>query len=513
MRRAWRFAIALASVVVACASAAFAQDVTLRSADGGISLSGRLIGYDGEFYRLETVFGPLTVDGSALECTGEGCPDPSAFVAELRFSGSDHMGALLLPALVEAFAERSGLVARRVVEDEEHFRYELSAGEPEWLRGVFHFRLSTTAEGFADLIAGETDFVMALRAPDAGELRRARDVGQGDLEGPRRSRVIALDALVPVVAVANEAQAIAIDDLRERLRTASAEAPVVLPPEGHPLREAVSRIGPISEEAAQTSERLSAVAVDVATQPDALGLTSWSLRSASRLLPIAGACGLRVTATPESVRSGTYPFAAPLILYSAQGRLPRLGRDFETFLTGRTAQRVVARAGFIDQGRRTTALSQSGERLIAALIRARENDVSLLELERMVETLRDRRVLSLTFRFEPGSSRLTLRSRENVALLARDLEAGLHDGSSLMFVGFSDATGNAGQNLRLSERRAESVRQAVERAALTADFTRVDMVSNAFGEAMPLACDDSDWGREANRRVEVWIGPRGEVQR
>jgi len=28
---------------------------------------------------------------------------------------------------------------------------------------------------------------------------------------------------------------------------------------------------------------------------------------------------------------------------------------------------------------------------------------------------------------------------------------------------------------------------------------------DAFGETMPMACDDSDWGRQVNRRVEVWV--------
>jgi phosphate transport system substrate-binding protein len=28
---------------------------------------------------------------------------------------------------------------------------------------------------------------------------------------------------------------------------------------------------------------------------------------------------------------------------------------------------------------------------------------------------------------------------------------------------------------------------------------------DAFGEAMPMACDDSAWGRQVNRRVEIWV--------
>ncbi|MEE4188301.1 MAG: cell envelope biogenesis protein OmpA, partial [Roseobacter sp.] len=42
--------------------AALAQDVTLTSRDGRMEIAGTLLGYDGDFYRLDTLFGELTVD-------------------------------------------------------------------------------------------------------------------------------------------------------------------------------------------------------------------------------------------------------------------------------------------------------------------------------------------------------------------------------------------------------------------------------------------------------------------
>ncbi|MBC7476671.1 MAG: hypothetical protein H7317_01080, partial [Pseudorhodobacter sp.] len=57
---------------------AVAQDVTLTSRDGSLSLSGTLQGYDGEFFRILTSYGPLTVDGQAVTCDGPACPDLTA---------------------------------------------------------------------------------------------------------------------------------------------------------------------------------------------------------------------------------------------------------------------------------------------------------------------------------------------------------------------------------------------------------------------------------------------------
>ena len=73
--------------------------------------------------------------------------------------------------------------------------------------------------------------------------------------------------------------------------------------------------------------------------------------------------------------------------------------------------------------------------------------------------------------------------------------------------GFSDAQGPGGLNRRLSAERAEAVRAAL---AATSDALgmRTDrrpvLVAQGFGEAAPLACDDTSWGRRINRRVELW---------
>lgn len=45
----------------------------------------------------------------------------------------------------------------------------------------------------------------------------------------------------------------------------------------------------------------------------------------------------------------------------------------------------------------------------------------------------------------------------------------------------------------------------MSKAAETANLDRVQLDLDAFVEALPMACDDSEWGRQANRRVEVWV--------
>ena len=136
-----------------------AQDVTLTSRDGSVRVTGTLLNYDGELYRVSTEFGELTVDGLQVSCEGPGCPDLMGLISRLRISGSRTMGEVLMPALVETFAIRKNLrVARRVISDTE-FAYSFTEGDAEVAEISFH--ISSTAEGFADLVADEADLVLS----------------------------------------------------------------------------------------------------------------------------------------------------------------------------------------------------------------------------------------------------------------------------------------------------------------------------------------------------------------
>jgi len=123
----------------------------------------------------------------------------------------------------------------------------------------------------------------------------------------------------------------------------------------------------------------------------------------------------------------------------------------------------------------------------------------------MVGLLKPLRRLTTTFRFEAGSARLDVQSRSNVERLADALRLGLYDNRRLVFVGFSDSQGPAAANRDIALRRSQAVHDAVVAMAETARLERIDMAVDAFGEAMPMACDDTAWGRQVNRRVEVWV--------
>ena len=220
------------------------------------------------------------------------------------------------------------------------------------------------------------------------------------------------------------------------------------------------------------------------------------------LLPLEQGVGAR--AARQTIKTEDYPLTAPMFLYIPARRLPRLAREFLFYTQSTPAQIVIRRAGFVDLAPEAIPIAAQGDRFVNAIAQA-GRETLLEELQRMVAVLGPMQRLSTTFRFEAGSTRLDAQSRSNVDQLARRLDEGVYDGRKLVFVGFSDGDGAAGKNQLIAERRADAVRQAVVNAAETADFTQIEITTDAFGEAMPMACDDSEWGRQVNRRVEVWV--------
>lgn len=498
---------------------AMAQDVTLISPDGGVEISGDLLGFDGEFYRVETEYGELTVDGSGVRCEGPGCPSLSDFVAELRFSGAAAMGDVMIPALLEAFAQRNGYQTERSVGADHYFTITLISPQTGKPVGEFEFAATTTDEGFADLLSNETDIVLSMREIRPEERQLARDAGMGDLTDANRSRVVALDAVVPIVAPGNPVRDIKPQDLAMVFAgqinnwsvLGGPDAPIAL----H-LPDARTGLGQSIEDRLLKPTRLSFAediarhknsqdtAKAVSADPFAIGIASYAETGGAQVLNLSGPCGYTLRAARRSIKTEDYPLTSPMFLYMPVRRLPKLGRDFVAFLRSPSAQLVIRRAGFVDQTPEEIPIDDQGERFTNA-IDAAGAETGLEELQRMVQTLGPLRRLTTSFRFETGSARLDAQSRSNVQQLARSLELGSFDTRRLLFVGFSDGQGPAGPNRDIALRRAEAVRRAVQQAAETADLARVTLDVDAFGEAMPMACDDSSWGRQANRRVEVWV--------
>ncbi len=69
----------------------------------------------------------------------------------------------------------------------------------------------------------------------------------------------------------------------------------------------------------------------------------------------------------------------------------------------------------------------------------------------------------------------------------------------MLIEGFTDSTGSTGHNQRLSESRATSVRQTLQEMGVN----RNRIAIRGFGEAYPIASNNTSEDRQMNRRVEI----------
>ena len=312
----WRAAVSAALLLWAAAPAS-AQDVTLTSRDGGVRIDGTLLGFDGEFYRVDTIYGELTVDGSGVRCEGPGCPSLTDFVPELRISGSATLAEVMLPGLLRAFAAREGLTVAEAPTPEGHRLLTLAEGSGAEA-GRFLLRPTTADEGFADLLADEADLVVSRREIRPEEVARAAESGLGDMEGPHRSRVLALDALVPVVSPLNPLREISVTQLAQVLAgridnwqaLGGPDAPITLHLQapGSAMRQNLQDrvLAPARAELATprvTHDSDGALAEAVADDRLGIGVVGQSATGPARALPLAGPFGYPLGAGRLSVKT------------------------------------------------------------------------------------------------------------------------------------------------------------------------------------------------------------------
>jgi len=118
---------------------------------------------------------------------------------------------------------------------------------------------------------------------------------------------------------------------------------------------------------------------------------------------------------------------------------------------------------------------------------------------------REGNVLALTFRsdftFAVNSSTIRPGLNNELARVAQVLNA--YPQTTLTVAGHTDSTGSEEYNQTLSQKRAESVKNALVQRGVAA--YRINAVG--YGESQPVGDNETEFGRQQNRRVEVRINP------
>ncbi|MEO1628856.1 MAG: OmpA family protein, partial [Bacteroidota bacterium] len=104
-----------------------------------------------------------------------------------------------------------------------------------------------------------------------------------------------------------------------------------------------------------------------------------------------------------------------------------------------------------------------------------------------------------TIYFEVDSYDVTATERSHIDDILEQIKE--YDVKKIHLVGHTDSDGSLAYNRKLSERRVQAVREAF----VTNGFDSTLIVTKYEGELDPISQNDSDTGKQKNRRVEVLI--------
>lgn len=126
------------------------------------------------------------------------------------------------------------------------------------------------------------------------------------------------------------------------------------------------------------------------------------------------------------------------------------------------------------------------------------------EAAQMVENIN----VGFVVEFDYAKSTIRESSMPKVAEKAKEIKRALevYPDMTLYIDGHTDSKGSAAYNKKLSKERATAIDKALEAHGIGVDI----MTPRGLGEEVPKCTNDTDEGRQCNRRVEVTIKSLGD---
>ncbi len=505
--------LSFAALTVSTASVA---EVVISSKDGQTSIRGTITSFEGGMYTIKTSVGTLTLDANLVDCEGEACPQIDALDQLVRIAGPQFLLSDLMPDLFRSYAEQS--------DSEPAFPIENGTSEPVELYRrdnrivTFETFTQSPSEAFQALLRGDVEVVLSDRRVNEQEIEAFLTEGMGDLSQPSQEAIVAQDGIVALVSGQNSVLRLSVVELMEifagnvtnwaQLGGSDLPINVYLPDDGGTLAETfeVTLLEPEFLSVTAKAKRLPSLKdIDnaVANDPGGIGLTSLSSLKDSKPVELVASCGVPIRSHRFAVKAEDYPFSRRIYMYTADRELPSHTQKFVNHVKETSSRQGLNGSALLGLDPEVATISDHGHQLAYSLA----DPVHALELPSLrdfAQTVFDAERLSVTFRFNEGSSQLDNKATADAERLLAHMSDDDFENKELLLIGFTDSIGSSDINRVLSTRRAEHVLDTIDTLSENG-VDRGSIRAIGFGEAYPVACNTNEFGRELNRRVEVWI--------
>ncbi len=447
-------------------------------------------------------------------------PASAPTAAHFGIAGSNTIGERLMPMLIDAYgSKRLGMdpLSKITGKEEQEITLRSSAGT----QAVINFAAHGSGTATPGLVEGKAAIGMASRPLNDAETKLIDERFKVPIRAAGNEHVLALDGIAVIVHPDNAVKQLTLEQIAKVFSgqianwkdVGGADRPV------HVLRRNNDSgtydtfntlvLAPLklkmSPEAAQyeSSETLSS---DVSKDADAIGFIALPYINKNHALIIGSSCGITGNPSAFTVKNEQYPLARRLYLYTVGTPNEPVARELLKFALSDEAQPTIEDAEFIDQ--RVALQDEQDQRAWAVSVSANPDQglgtgklVPRDAVDDFTRFAYAARRSSVVFRFEKGSSQLDTRSQQDVGRLARFISSKGTGGKQFWIVGFTDADGSWGENLRLGKQRADQVARELTKAGVRVAAQNVR--SQAY--MAPTVCNDSDAAKGKNRRVEVWF--------
>jgi phosphate transport system substrate-binding protein len=429
----------------------------------------------------------LAVDRSQPAHTGAATVSPT-----LALCGSNTIGAELGPALVEALLKKRGAtgVTRHVTTPDETEIVATLAGQPIVITIAAH----GTATAFEGLAQGSCDVGMASRAIKDDENHKLAPLGVTDLREPATEHVVGLDGIAVVVHPNNPMRELSRAQLHDiftgkvtdwsQVGGMSSPITIYARDDKSGTYDMFKSLALNGDAVPATAKRFAAsdgLADAVASDPTAVGFIGLAYVRSARAIALQDAGAGAMLPSAFTVTTEDYLLSRRLYLYTLPKPRTPLVAELVSFATSTAGQDVVRENGFVE----LTVMLRDGDRCDERCPKP------------YAAAITNAKRVSLDFRFRGGGNALDSRAAHDLDRLVQLLHA--HPQAKLLLFGFSATSGDPVADTTVSRLRARSVAHELEQRGVIA------YLIDGFGDAMPVASNETEAGRERNRRVEVWM--------
>jgi phosphate transport system substrate-binding protein len=422
-------------------------------------------------------------------------PEPnSAQNIILRMAGSNTIGDALVPALAEDFLKAQGATNVRIVPGANPQEKIVQGVLPgDGFPSAIEIAAHGSATAFTALAEKSCDIGMASRRIKPDEA--AKLMPMGDMTSPGNEHILGLDGIAVIVNASNPLSELTKDEIKRIFTGGVGDWSQV--GAGHGAITIYARddksgtfdsfksmvlAGMPLAGSARRFEDSNALSDAVTGDPNGIGFIGLPFVHNAKAVAVSEKGAGALKPTRLTVATEDYALSRRLYLYTPATARNKFTRMFVEFALSKQGQDVVAANGFVAQNveLESPAVAEEAPDEYKQLIRNAER-------------------LSLDFRFQAGKA-----EQDNKALADLDRVVSLiadrgSAGGRILLFGFADSTGAPEVNQALSLNRARLIAdQLIQRGIKPA-------VVRGFGSELPVASNDTDEGREKNRRVEIWM--------